>query len=65
MKINIHDFLPEDLSDESAYHLVNFFMDLATALDSCYFAQMRRYIDHNKPNSPEDFINYFDEELPF
>ena len=65
MKINIHDLLPEKLSDESAYHLVNFFMDLATALESCYFAQMHRYINHDKPNSPEDYISHLNEELPF
>lgn len=49
MRANIYDLLPEKISDESAYHLVNFFMDLALELESCYFAQMKRYIDDNTP----------------
>jgi len=55
MTINIHDLLSEDISDEGAYHLVNFFMKLATELDSRYFAQIRRYIDANKPVKPQKF----------
>ena len=53
MQINIDDILPENISDESAYHLVNFLMNLATELDSRYFAQMKRYID-DMPSSPLD-----------
>jgi len=36
--------LPEEISDEAAYHLVNFFSDLNLAVDSRYYAQVRRYI---------------------
>lgn len=56
MQINIDDILPEKIPDESAYLLVNFFMDLALKLESCYFDQMKRYIDDNMPsNHPDDF----------
>ena len=46
---NLLALLPEELSDENAYHLVNFFIDLTAELESCYFAQMRRYINDSKP----------------
>lgn len=66
MKSDIHDFLPEKLSDESAYHLVTFFMDLAAALESCYFAKMRRHIASTaKARSPDNLTNDIDDELPF
>jgi hypothetical protein len=44
-----YNLLPEKISDEGAYYLVNFFMNLALELESCYFAQMKRYIDDNMP----------------
>lgn len=66
MKINIQDFLPEKISDETAYHLATFFMDIALALDSCYFAQMRRHLEHvSGPRSPDDQTGDFDDEFPF
>lgn len=46
---NLRALLPEEISDESAYNLVNFFIDLTAELESCYFAQMRRYINDSKP----------------
>ena len=65
MQINIDDILPEEISDESAYHLVNFFMDLGAALESHYFAQMKRYID-DMPSSPPDILQREDgDEIQF
>ena len=49
---NLRALLPEEISDESAYHLVNFFIDLTAELESCYFAQMRRYISDSKSAKP-------------
>lgn len=46
---NLRALLPEEISDESAYNLVNFFVDLTAELEFCYFAQMRRYISDSKP----------------
>jgi hypothetical protein len=37
------DILPDELPDETAYHLVNFMMELALRLESIYFSQLRRY----------------------
>lgn len=41
------DILPNEISDETAYHLVNFVMELSLALESHYFCQLRRY-DRNR-----------------
>ena len=65
MKINIYNLLPEKISDEGAYHLVNFFMNLTAELESCYFAQMKRYIDDNELDQSGIFKDNFDDELPF
>ncbi|HAT9256254.1 TPA: hypothetical protein JBC26_15865 [Legionella pneumophila subsp. pneumophila] len=48
MSINLHDLLPDELSDEAAYHLANFAMALATAIDEIYFSQTLRYIRSSK-----------------
>jgi hypothetical protein len=66
MKINIYDLLPEKISDESAYHLVNFFTNLATELESHYFAQMKRHIDDNRLSDIPSFLhNKPDDEILF
>lgn len=49
---NLHALLPEKISDESAYDLVNFFMNITTELETYYFAQMRRHINDSKPIKP-------------
>jgi hypothetical protein len=41
------DILPDDISDEAAYHLVNFMVELSLTLESHYFDQLRRY-DRNR-----------------
>lgn len=54
---NINAILPEEISDETAHHLVNFFMDLALALESRYYSQIMRYAKDNAPPSvPPDFL---------
>ena len=50
---NLRALLPEEISDESAYHLVNFFTNLTTELETYYFAQMRRHINDSKPIKPQ------------
>jgi hypothetical protein len=62
---NIYDLLPENISDETAYYLVNFFMQLALELESHYFAQTTRYIEDNVPCYPDYLEDNLDDELPF
>lgn len=71
---NIYDLLPETISDEGAYHLVNFLMNLTLEVEVHYFSQIRRYIDDNALGAEgSDFLqneqnnepNEFDDELPF
>jgi hypothetical protein len=47
--IDINKILPEEISDETAYYLVNFFMDLALALESHYFNHITGYAKDNEP----------------
>ena len=52
MTDNLRDLLPEDLSDETAYHFGNFLYELALAFESIYLGRIIRY---NK--SRTDFKN--------
>jgi hypothetical protein len=70
---DINDILPEEISDETAYHLVNFFMGLALALESHYFGYLRRYARESEPpsitpyylkKSPPSNDNPLDEDEP-
>ena len=58
MNIKLRDLLPEEISDETAYHLVNFMINLASELDVHYFGQMKRYVDNNIPAEPPDFLQH-------
>ena len=37
------ELLPEEMSDEAAWHLVNFMNNLAITLEDHYFTQLRRH----------------------
>jgi hypothetical protein len=40
MKIDLHQLLSANISDEAAFHLVQFVRNLALALETTYFDQM-------------------------
>jgi hypothetical protein len=65
--MNIYKLLPKEISDESAYHLATFFMNLALELESHYFAQMRRHIELITPCSANPFTadEPFEDDIPF
>ncbi len=44
MKIDLHQLLSTNLSDEAAFHLVKFVRDLALALETIYFDQMLHHM---------------------
>jgi len=43
MSSDIRELFPDDLSDETAYHLVHFFYDFALAFESMYLGKVLRY----------------------
>lgn len=43
MHDNLRDLLPDDCSDETAHHLVNFFYELALAFESIHLGKIMRY----------------------
>lgn len=43
----IYTLLPEEISDETAYNLVNFIAELALLIENKYFLQIRRYYKEN------------------
>ncbi len=49
MNINLDDMLPDGVSDEVAYCLVEFFSSLALAIESHYFSQARRHMNAITP----------------
>lgn len=56
MRAHIDELLTVDISDESAYQLVNFMMDLALKIESHYFHQLRRYHKETFPMESPDFL---------
>lgn len=43
MRDNLRDLLPDNFSDETAHHLVNFFYELALAFESIHLGKIMRY----------------------
>ena len=43
MTDNLRELFPEELSDETAYHLSTFLYELALAFESIYLGQIMRY----------------------
>ena len=43
MTDTLRDLVPEDMSDETAYHIGNFLHDLAFAFEGIYYGNIRRY----------------------
>lgn len=56
MPIKLHDLLPDEISDECAYHVVNFFTHLTQALESRYYCQLKRYASNNTPSHLPAFL---------
>jgi len=50
MKTIIDELLPNNISDEAAYILSNFIMELATFIDDKYFEQTLRFMRAHKQN---------------
>jgi hypothetical protein len=46
--IDLNALLPEEISDEAAYVLVNIFIELTSALESNYFTHMRQHVNDLK-----------------
>jgi len=43
MNLDLYEILPEEISDADAAHLADIFMELAVAIESHYYAQIKRY----------------------
>ena len=43
MSIDIRELFPDDLSDEAAYQLINFFYDFALAFEAIYLGKALRH----------------------
>ena len=66
MSTDLYDLFSEEISDETAFHMVNFFVNISSALDARYFAQVRRYINENTPIETPEFLKNYDENYnPF
>jgi hypothetical protein len=64
MNMNLHELLPANLSNETAFHVVKFVRDLALALESIYFDKLLQHTsecDHD-PFQSESEDNH---ENPF
>lgn len=53
MNLNLYEILPEEVSDEEASHLADIFMNLALAIESHYYTQIKRHLKTNPTESAE------------
>ena len=45
LNLDLYEILPEEVSDEEASHLADIFMKLALAIESHYYAQIKRHFN--------------------
>lgn len=57
--------LSESMSDEAAYHLVNFFGDLARTLECIYHIQLERHLRKAEEEFYYSMADVIREEPPF
>lgn len=60
---NLHEFLPDEISDEAAYHLSNFVMQIATTLDEIYYCQILRYM-RKLESKKANYSSFIDKNMP-
>ena len=53
---SLDELLSMKISDEAAYYLVNFMMELSLALESHFFGKLKRYHDENFPTDTPDYL---------
>lgn len=67
MNNTLRNILPENLSDETAYHLVDFFYELALRFESIYLEQIMLYekviIEASNPSTHKERPQNKKEEL--
>lgn len=64
MKIDLHQLLAANISDEAAFHLVVCVRNLALALESIYFDQMLHHSSVREHN-PFSSESKGDNDIPF
>jgi len=57
-------WLPNDLSDESAYQLYILMEQLTTMVEQKYYSQIRRHINSLQPSKPEN-LDLWGDEIDF
>ena len=55
MNLNLHEILPEEISDAEASLIADIFMELALAIENHYYPQIRRHIKTLSAASKEPF----------
>lgn len=55
MGLNLHDILPEEISDAEASLIADVFMELALAIESHYYSRIKRHVKTLSEASEEPF----------
>ena len=64
MNINLQISVPDNLSNEAIYHIIEFLAELSRELDNHYIALLRRYIN-SFSKEPPSCVNDIIEDPPF
>lgn len=57
MILDIDDIFPEEISDEAAFCLVEFILNLGQIVGSHYYRKTKRYCDDCRPSEEPEFLN--------
>ena len=62
MNLDLYEILPEEIPDEEADRLTTFFMDLALAIESHYYGQVRAHNRHIESHRQEAWLERLNRE---
>ena len=54
--IDFSDIFPEEISDEAAFHLVEFTLNLGQMVESHYYLKVKRYLSDCRPSIEPEFL---------
>lgn len=56
MILDIDDLFPDEISDEAAFYLVEFFLNLGPIVESHYYSKVKRYLRDCRPSEEPEFL---------
>lgn len=56
MIFDINDIFPEEISDEAAFYVVEFILNLGPIVESHYYSKVKKYLGDCRPSKEPKFL---------